>query len=237
MKSPSFQFYASDFLVGIMGMTDEEVGVYIKMLALQWVKDGLPTDPKAIKTAINSRKIPSENVLRKFIANDDGTLRNERLELERQKQENFRASRAENASKRWGKRCTSNARASGSIPGSTCKTDALLTSSSDTPISPEGDGGKILEIAGLYPKQSHQRETLEAIEYAIRQGHAPEVIRRGTIAIAEKLNAWPSGARNQFAPSPPKFFRDFRFLDDPATWVRETEKKQAWQDDPTHRPY
>lgn len=136
-RSPAFQFYAADFLVGVMGMSDEEIGVYIKMLAMQWERGALPNCPKSIRFLINSRKNPSENVMKKFEVSDDGMLRNERLEKERKKQESFRESRVENAKKRWDKTCTSNARASGSI----CITDALHSSSSSSDLPPTPKGG------------------------------------------------------------------------------------------------
>lgn len=128
MKSPAFQFYPADFLVGIMGFTDEETGIYIKMLAYQWLKGGLPNDPLAIKKVIHSRKKPSENVLKKFEVGSDLMLHNLRLEEERKKQEAFRESRVNNAKSRWDKPCTSNARALSSI----CKTDALHLQSSSS---------------------------------------------------------------------------------------------------------
>lgn len=113
-----------------MGLSDEETGVYMKMLAFQWLKGGLPNDAKSVRIAINSRKNPSENVMKKFTVSDDGLLRNERLEKEREKQAKFRESRAENAVKRWSKKSTSNARASSSICTAPCTEDALQSSSS-----------------------------------------------------------------------------------------------------------
>jgi len=57
-KSPAFQFYAADFMIGIMGMSDDDVGVYIKMLSTQWLHGSLPNCRKTIKNMINSRKVP-----------------------------------------------------------------------------------------------------------------------------------------------------------------------------------
>jgi uncharacterized protein YdaU (DUF1376 family) len=132
MKSPAFQFYAADFLIGVMGMSDEEVGVYIKMLAFQWERGSLPNDRKTIKKLINSKKVPSEMVLSKFITDDAGFLLNPRLEKERAKQENFRESRASNARKRWEKGDGDDARASAVHGGSTSETHALQSSSSSS---------------------------------------------------------------------------------------------------------
>lgn len=101
MKAPAFQFYTQDFLVGIMGMTDAEVGMYIKMLAIQWERGPLPGDPGTLQRVINSRVKTPQVVLSKFTRLSDGTLRNERLEAERSKQQAYRESRSKNASKRW----------------------------------------------------------------------------------------------------------------------------------------
>lgn len=136
-KSPAFQFYAADFLVGVMGMSDDEIGIYIKMLASQWEHGSLPSDAKSIKKLISSRKLPSENVLSKFPICDDGFRRNSRLENEREKQSSFRESRVNNANKRWGKGQDSNARASKVHSSSTSKTDALQSSSSSSSSSSE----------------------------------------------------------------------------------------------------
>ena len=131
-KAPAFQFYAADFLVGVMGMSDEEIGAYIKMLAIQWERGSLPENPISIKKLINSRKVPSDFLLEKFPLCGDGTRKNLRLEKEREKQQTFRQSRASNASRGWEKKRTSNARASSVHNGSTCINDALQSSSSSS---------------------------------------------------------------------------------------------------------
>lgn len=133
-NSPAFQFYAADFLIGIMGMSDDEIGVYIKMLAFQWEREFLPNDAKLIKKIIGSSRVPSKTVMAKFEVCSDGNLRNARLEKERQKQISFRETRAANAQQRWKKDSTSNARASDMHIENGCITDALHTSSSSSDI-------------------------------------------------------------------------------------------------------
>lgn len=137
-KSPAFQFYAADFMIGIMGMSDEEVGIYIKMLATQWLHGSLPNCKKTIKKMINSRKIPSEMVMRKFVISDDGFLRNERMEKVREKQKSFVETRKENANKRWNKEQNEDALAMHVHSKEPCINDALhlhLHSSSSTSSS------------------------------------------------------------------------------------------------------
>lgn len=98
MKAPAFQFYAADFLIGVMGMSDEEVGIYMRMLCFQWIKGGLPACPKEIKRLIGSKKPPSSDVMEKFSLVIDGKVHNERMESERQKQADFRGAKATSGS-------------------------------------------------------------------------------------------------------------------------------------------
>lgn len=129
MKNPpAFQFYPADFLVGIMGMSDGEVGIYIKMLSYQWLHGDLPNCGKTIKKLINSDKKPSEKVMEKFQKIDEKTIRNLRLEEVREKQKSFAESRKNNANNRWKK----DASASAVHDSSICKNDALHSSSSSS---------------------------------------------------------------------------------------------------------
>lgn len=117
-------------------MSDEEIGVYVKMLAAQWLHGSLPKCKKTIKKMINSRKVPSEMVMLKFALCDDGFLRNERLEKERAKQKSFAESRKDNANKRWNKDALASPSAMHVHNASTCITDAfhLQSSSSSSDI-------------------------------------------------------------------------------------------------------
>jgi len=163
MKSPAFQFYVGDFLVGVAGMSNEEVGIYIKLLAYQWERGGLPTDPKTLQNLCNSRRPIAYEVMSKFKLCDDGCLRNHRMESERQKQINYRESRSENAKKRWDKNTSiSNAHASTVHPSSTSTDHALQSSSSTsikTPIVPKKKPNNLptsemaIRISNLYGRR------------------------------------------------------------------------------------
>lgn len=84
-KAPAFQFYADDFLAGIMGMSDAEVGVYIKLLALQWTRGGIgPRERAAVSSNVGTVDAVIELKFKQF---GDGKLRNERLEKVRKVQE------------------------------------------------------------------------------------------------------------------------------------------------------
>jgi hypothetical protein len=86
-KDPAFLFYPESFLVGVMDMTDEEVGQYIKLMCRQHQKGHLPT--AVIEKA-------SEAVREKFVQDDDGRWYNVRLETEMEKRAKWTSSRRKN---------------------------------------------------------------------------------------------------------------------------------------------
>jgi len=113
MKSgPSFQFYAQDFLVDTLGWTDEEVGYYTRLLAIEWVNGPLPKNEQNLRKIW--KKSPKkfqklwQTLSTKFIENPSNSeeLINVRLEKTRQEQIEFRLRQSESgrkgASKRWG---------------------------------------------------------------------------------------------------------------------------------------
>jgi len=76
-KLPYFKFYPSDFIIGTIHMSEEEIGAYAKLLCYQWLKDGVKVED--LDRLVNNK---SENVLDKF-KEVDGKLFNDRLVKER----------------------------------------------------------------------------------------------------------------------------------------------------------
>lgn len=57
-NTPAFQFYPSDFLGGVIGMPDEAIGVYIKLLCALWIKgNSLPSGLSSL--TISASTLPS----------------------------------------------------------------------------------------------------------------------------------------------------------------------------------
>lgn len=88
MKPPAFQFYTDDFLGGVATLTQAEVGAYILLLCQQWNHGSIPVEPERQQNV--AKGSVSDHVRAKFKQGTDGELRNERLEVERQKQSNYR---------------------------------------------------------------------------------------------------------------------------------------------------
>lgn len=87
--SQSFPFYASDFIMGTMLMTGEEVGAYIRMLCWQWEQGFVPSDPAKLAriSGVNPKKLAA--VLEKFDEDSDGNLKNFRMEEVRNERETY----------------------------------------------------------------------------------------------------------------------------------------------------
>ena len=97
MKAPAFQFYAQDFLTGVMYLTNEEVGIYIKMLSKQWTDGKIPKKRLGLFVGYDWVNL-SEEIKEKFEDKGDYVI-NTRLEVEREKKSNFLKRQSENGKK------------------------------------------------------------------------------------------------------------------------------------------
>jgi uncharacterized phage protein (TIGR02220 family) len=96
-KDPAFMLYSQDFLVGVSDLTMEERGQYITMLCLQHQKGHLTK--KNIQIAVGN---VSEDVMNKFVQDENEMYYNETLENLIHKREAYSQSRSENG-KRGGR--------------------------------------------------------------------------------------------------------------------------------------
>ena len=94
INPPAFQFYPKDFIsdLNVAAMTNEEVGIYIKLLCHCWIEDGLPNIPKLLEGWFkggSTKGQPWEETWLKIkhcFYEKNGKLRNKRLDEEREKQ-------------------------------------------------------------------------------------------------------------------------------------------------------
>lgn len=94
-KDPAVLFYTADFLASTTLWNNEEIGMYIKLLCLQHLQDGLSRDD--IDTVCGD----CSKVRDKFKFCDDGLYRNQRMAKEKEKRAKFSESRRANALKRF----------------------------------------------------------------------------------------------------------------------------------------
>ena len=91
MKSPAILFYTSDFLTGVMFMSNEQVGKYIKLLCMQHQQGRLSEEDFFSICNRNDKKI-----IQKFIVDKDGYYFNKRMEEEIEKRSKYSKSRSDN---------------------------------------------------------------------------------------------------------------------------------------------
>lgn len=108
-KDPAILFYTSDFLTGTSFMSNEQSGIYIKLLCLQHQHGGM------LDKDFFNNIVGHHNVIRnKFIECEEGFYNNRMLN-EMVKRQKKSKSLSENALKRWkkhkNKQCKSNANA------------------------------------------------------------------------------------------------------------------------------
>lgn len=93
MKDPAFLFYSGDFLSGTMLMSNEEVGIYIKLLCLQH-QQGHIEEADMLSLGATSK------IFNKFQKDDEGKYFNKRLEAEVSKRKAYSESRRNNRKKK-----------------------------------------------------------------------------------------------------------------------------------------
>ena len=85
---PSFQFYPSDWILGTDLLSLEARGGYISLLCHSWIKVDLPFDEEKLApllgVSVEEFRAIWEDISDKFTIDDQGFLRNERLESVRE---------------------------------------------------------------------------------------------------------------------------------------------------------
>lgn len=94
-KSPAFQFYPDDFMSSphVLAMSNAEVGIYVKLLCLDWTAGGIPACHQLLSSMTGVRQDRFEKawkVIGRCFVEKDGRMYNPRLDLERQKQAEWR---------------------------------------------------------------------------------------------------------------------------------------------------
>lgn len=91
MNDPAVLLYTSDFLTGVMDMTMEERGQYITLLCYQHQKGHIKEE--TIWLLVGSCSV---TVLKHFIKDDEGLFYNNRMDIEKEKRQNYTNSRRNN---------------------------------------------------------------------------------------------------------------------------------------------
>lgn len=113
-KKPYFPFYPYDFLTDdkVIGLSNEQVGIYIKMLCHQWIHGPLSSDKVVICRLCGVTDLEKSGILQVietcFAITEDGKLFNHRLELIRDelegRLERLSMGGTKGMENRWGKK-------------------------------------------------------------------------------------------------------------------------------------
>jgi hypothetical protein len=76
-------------------------------------------------------------------------------------------------------------------------------------------------IVASYPRREDQSQCIAIVLDQLRAGADAETMLTGTRAIAAVIAQLPSGHLNKYVIGAARFFRDRRWSDDPATWLRQ----------------
>lgn len=97
-KDPAYLFYTNDFISGTQFFTDEQVGKFIRLMSAQH-QHGHLTDKQVLYIC----KTLDEDIMKKFVRDENNLWYNERLEIEITKRKSFAESRRNNINKRYEK--------------------------------------------------------------------------------------------------------------------------------------
>jgi uncharacterized protein YdaU (DUF1376 family) len=193
-KAPAFQFYAADFLVGTSDMSNEEVGVYIRLLAASWDKGALPLDMTRLARLAGVSSVKRftalwEAVEGKWARTRDGYV-NERLEQQRAELSEFSDKQSANgklgAKKRW---------ARDGKPNGTAISDA-----NDSPLAAAepSDSSSVFDLRSSDP-DLHKERADQGARASIPDGTA--INRGGTYQPVNPMEPAPAwGHRRRSAP-------------------------------------
>jgi uncharacterized protein YdaU (DUF1376 family) len=197
--SPAFSFYPKDILsdLNVAAMTDEELGVYVKLLCHQWLEGSIPADMDRLARVVKRTRRSLDRLwpsLAPCFKVDGDRLMNARLEKERVKQ----LARQESQSVKGLKSAKSRVSNKGVQPrlnsGSTGRQpDVNLPSPSPSP-SPTDNGLTAVPAVRaatqpeLFPPPVSDQQSKQAVDTRVRTT-APSVPKRGGW-VAEACTDW-----------------------------------------------
>ncbi len=220
-KSPAFQFYPGDWLsdINVATMTDQEEGIYIRLLSYCWIHGSIPGDIEKIKRLLkNGSKHDAttlEPVLSCFHLSDSGNYTHNRLEKERKKQEDWKEK-----SSRGGKKSAeirqNNAELKGGSPvvedclTPKSNTSSLSSSSSSTSNNKPTHGvcDNFEEDWNLYPRKAGNKKKARSC-YHKSVGNNPEKRKQ----FLEKMQNYERSTQTEFLQYGETFFRNWESLE------------------------
>lgn len=187
--SPAFSFYPKDWLsdATVMAMSLEEQGAYVRLLAIYWLEDGLPSDLGKLSRLVGVPRRRFEKLwpaIAPCFSTADGRLFQKRIEEEKAKQLAFREKQSEKG-KLGGKPSHINKDVNpqvnrglpGQKPGDTPSSPSPSPSPAPPPTETKAASQPAREAPPLWAPSAPARQTLaEAIERSKSDAPGVEVL-------------------------------------------------------------
>jgi len=158
MKDPAFLFYSSDFLTGTMFMSNEQIGLYIRMLCAQHQHGGR-IDTNVLRTQCDL--ITNGHIVYSKFKHDERGSYNERLEIEMERRREKSRKAAESVANRWNKKDKTN-----TLQGEYESNTNVLRSENENENENRNESKKVVRTKFVIP------EPMEIFEYMIERSHA-----------------------------------------------------------------
>jgi len=106
---PFMKLWVDDLLNDVqeMGLNDEELGVYLKLLLISWKREGIPADFKEMARYVDAPPARLKKLWKafghKWVPHGEDVLVNPRQELERESARKKSKGASESARRRWEK--------------------------------------------------------------------------------------------------------------------------------------
>jgi len=214
-KAPAFQFYASDFLsdINVTTMTMAQRGMYITLLAFEWIEGSLPTD--LLKLRILCGNHPDfdsdwQIVMNCFIERD-GRLYNNRLETERGNMIAYRERMSANGKKGAQTRWQGNGKAIAK-PSNKEVEDEVVVKAKRINVKKDLESEFLNEFWELYPRRDNRKRAMDKYISIRKSGVKKESVLEG---LLNYIRYWKKkGTEPQYIPMASSWLHQERFNDD-----------------------
>lgn len=210
-KAPAFQFYASDFLsdLNVQIMTMAQRGIYITLLAMEWIEGSLPADTQTLKVLCGHHPSFEEdwNAIKHCFYEENGRIYNSRLESERSNMISYRERMSNNGKKgakaRWNGKAIAEP--------SNKEVEVRSKSRSNTKVKLYSEEFEN-EFWSLYPRRDNKKRAKDKYISLRKAGTKKEVILEG---LKSYIKQWKNaGTESEFIPMASTWLNQERYDDE-----------------------
>ena len=230
-KAPAFMFYAGDFLsdLNVQIMTMAQRGIYVTLLAMEWIEGSLPSDVRTLKVLCGQHPNFEDDwaSIKHCFYEEDSRLYNRRLELERGEQKKRAEKNSKNgkigAMKRWNKKEDSEAIAT-PLPSNEIEKEIEIEIKKPKKENKTNEYLKEFEneFWTLYPRRDNKKRAKDKYVQLRKSGTDKEIILGG---LKNYIKQWRSaGTEPEFIPMASTWLHQERFEDELISNMKTAEK-------------